>query len=62
MRAMADFTITFGRFVWSELENLPVIIAGRILERIDWSQKNPRLPGVIKLHGSENVWRLRVGD
>ena len=24
--------------------------------------ENPRRSGVIKLHGQENLWRLRVGD
>jgi mRNA interferase RelE/StbE len=59
---MADYTITFARSARKELENLPANIAGRILRKIEALAENPRLPGVIKLQGSKNFWRLRVGD
>jgi mRNA interferase RelE/StbE len=59
---MADYTITFARSARKELENLPANIADRILRKIEALAENPRLPGVIKLQGSKNLWRLRVGD
>ena len=59
---MADYTITFARSARKELEKLPADIAGRILRKIEALAANPRLPGVIKLQGSKNFWRLRVGD
>ena len=59
---MADYTITFARSARKELENLPADIADRILRKIEKLGANPRLPGVIKLQGSRNFWRLRVGD
>jgi len=59
---MADYTITFARSARKELENLPADIADRILRKIEALAANPRLSGVIKLQGSRNLWRLRVGD
>jgi mRNA interferase RelE/StbE len=59
---MADYAITFARSARKELENLPADIADRILRKIEALAENPRLPGVIKLRGSINSWRLRVGD
>jgi len=59
---MADYTITFARSARKELENLPANIADRILRKIEALAVNPRLPGVIKLQGRRNFWRLRVGD
>jgi mRNA interferase RelE/StbE len=59
---MADYTITFARSARKELENLPADIADRILRKVETLAVNPRLPGIIKLHGSKNLWRLRAGD
>lgn len=59
---MVDYTVTFARSARKELENLPADVADRILRRIEALATNPRLPGVIKLQGSGNFWRLRVGD
>ena len=59
---MADYTITFARSARKELEDLPADIAGRVLGRIEVLAGNPRPPGVIKLQGSRNLWRLQVGD
>jgi mRNA interferase RelE/StbE len=59
---MANYTITFARSARKELEHLPADIADRILRKIEALAANPRSPGVIKLQGSRNLWRLRVGD
>ena len=37
-------------------------MADRILRKLEALAGNPRLPGVIKLQGSKNLWRLRIGD
>jgi mRNA interferase RelE/StbE len=34
----------------------------RIGARIDALATNPRPAGIKKLHGDDNVWRLRVGE
>ncbi len=59
---MADYSISFARSARKELERLPDDIAGRILAKVESLATNPRLAGVIKLHGQKNLWRLRVGD
>ena len=59
---MADYAITFARSARKELERLPDEIAARILEKIETLSQNPRPPGVTKLRGEKNLWRLRVGD
>jgi len=59
---MPDYSITFARSAGKELEKLPSSIAWRIVDRIEGLAKAPRPPGVIKLQGSKNLWRMRVGD
>ena len=59
---MADYSIGFARSARKELERLPDVVAGRILDKIELLAGSPRPAGVIKLHGQENLWRLRVGD
>jgi mRNA interferase RelE/StbE len=59
---MADYTVSFARSARKELEQLPSLVAGRIMDKIEALAGNPRPPGIIKLHGEKNLWRLRVGD
>ena len=59
---MGDYFISFARSARKELERLPGDIADRILAKVEVLAGNPRPPGVIKLHGQKNLWRLRIGD
>jgi len=59
---MADYSITFARSARKELERLPTAVAGRIIERIEGLMKNPRAPGVVKLQGNKDLWRIRISD
>ncbi len=59
---MADYTITFARSASKELEGLSAPIVGRIFRRIEDLAKDPRPASCRKLEGSENLWRVRVGD
>jgi len=59
---MADYTIVFARSARRELEALPEAIALRIVGRIESLAQNPRPRGCLKLSGSDNLWRIRVGD
>jgi mRNA interferase RelE/StbE len=34
----------------------------RVAEKIDGLAQNPRPPGAKKLEGSQEIWRVRVGD
>jgi mRNA interferase RelE/StbE len=58
----ADYTITFARSARKELVALPGELADRLLIRIERLARSPRQAGIRKLSGSENLWRLRVGD
>ena len=59
---MADYSITFARSARKELEALPSEIGGRILRKITLLATSPRPSGVKKLHGEDNLWRIRIGD
>jgi mRNA interferase RelE/StbE len=45
-----------------ELTKLPKQVAQRIADAIDELADNPRPPGCKKLVGTENTYRIRVGD
>jgi len=59
---MADYTFTFARSARRELENLSADVANRILGKIQSLACGPRPPGVVKLQGQKNLWRIRVGN
>ncbi|MBI3271169.1 MAG: type II toxin-antitoxin system RelE/ParE family toxin [Planctomycetes bacterium] len=45
-----------------DLASLPPDTRARIRPKIDALADDPRPPGVKKLVGAENRWRIRVGD
>jgi len=59
---MADYAITFARSARRELEALDAPIIRRVVSRIDGLAKEPRPSGYRKLHGEQNLWRIRIGD
>jgi mRNA interferase RelE/StbE len=59
---MDEYEIVFARSARRELENLPESLAARVLRRIERLARTPRPRGCRKLTGSENLWRIRVGD
>ncbi len=48
--------------VQKQLDSLPDSIRERIIRRIMVLTDNPRPPGVVKLKGYENEYRIRIGD
>jgi mRNA interferase RelE/StbE len=48
--------------VQKQLDELPVSMQDRILEKILSLAENPRPSGTKKLKGYENEYRVRVGD
>ncbi len=60
--APPEYRIVFARSARKELERLPRVLAGRVLGRIEGLGATPRPAGVRKLVGSQNLWRIRVGD
>lgn len=59
---MAEFRISFARSAARELERLDPPVARRVLLAIEKLADNPRPPGCVKLQGSQNEWRIRIGD
>ena len=59
---MTMYEITLASSAEKEIDRLPGDIQQRIEKAIDSLKTNPRLHGIIKLKGKENVYRIRVGD
>jgi len=59
---VADYTITVARSARKELEALDAAIVKRILSKIEALGLEPKPRGYRKLHGEENLWRIRVGE
>jgi mRNA interferase RelE/StbE len=59
---MPQYKIVFARSARKELQNLPHIVAARILDKIETLPLNPKPSGCKKLHGHSNLWRIRVGE
>jgi mRNA interferase RelE/StbE len=45
-----------------DLKKLPEQVRQRLQPHIDSLATDPRPPGVVKLEGDENAYRIRVGD
>ena len=59
---MADYAIVFARSARKELQNLDPQVARRILKQVEALVTDPRPPGVVKLEGATDLWRIRVGQ
>jgi mRNA interferase RelE/StbE len=59
---MAEYAISFARSARKELEALPNAFIERIFRKIETLSDVPRPSGCRKLQGSDDVWRIRIGD
>ena len=59
---MIDYEITFAHSARKELEALDSEMINRIFPKIESLSGNPRPHNCIKLQGSRNLWRMRVGN
>ena len=59
---MREYKIVFVRSARKELQALDRSVAGRVLKRIEALTREPRPSGCRKLEGTDNLWRIRVGD
>jgi mRNA interferase RelE/StbE len=59
---MPQYEIVFARSARKELQALPLIIAERILAKVDLLASNPRPSGCKKLRGHSILWRIWVGE
>lgn len=56
------YTVELKPAARRDLKALPPDTQRRIRPKIDALAFDPRPPGVKKLAGQENLWRVRVGD
>lgn len=59
---MPHYTIEFAASADKALSRLPVATQRRIVAAVETLADDPRPPGVVKLAGDDNLWRIRVGD
>ena len=59
---MADYKIEWKRSALRELEKLPRPVVSRIVTAVARLATDPTPQGVIKLLGSEQTYRIRVGN
>ncbi|MFK7968856.1 MAG: type II toxin-antitoxin system RelE/ParE family toxin [Bacteroidia bacterium] len=56
------YQISFKRSAAKELKKLPQNVTDRIIEAIEELVENPRPQGYRKIVGSENLFRIRIGQ
>ena len=59
---MARYAVEFKASGRKELERLPAKLVQRIFPKLEALATEPRPSGCKKLKGSDNTWRIRVGD
>jgi len=59
---MASYNIEWKQSAFKELKKLPKAVILKILEAIESLRAIPRPSGVRKLTGTEDTYRLRVGE
>jgi mRNA interferase RelE/StbE len=59
---MNRYRVFFKRSANRALKRLPIAVQQRIVAEVDLLAQTPRPPGVVKLSGAENLWRIRIGD
>jgi mRNA interferase RelE/StbE len=56
------YTVEFERSARKDLNRLDQQVRARILRKITALTDDPRPPGVVRLSGRQDIWRVRVGD
>ena len=59
---MRKYAVHFKPSVDRQLQRLPVSTQKRIVGEVAALGENPRPAGVVKLAGTDTLWRIRVGD
>jgi mRNA interferase RelE/StbE len=57
-----SYTIVIPRAVQKQLDALPNDVYERIATKIQQLAKDPRPDGVTKMKGTDNEYRIRIGD
>ncbi len=56
------YSVEFSQRAVRQIDALEAKLRIRIIKKIEALSDNPRPPGVQKLAGSENDYRIRIGD
>lgn len=56
------YAVRLDSRTWKVVERLPDEIRGRIVRKLKALEDDPRPPGVVKMAGPEDVYRVRAGD
>lgn len=56
------YKVLVEKKAFKELKKLDKTVVRRVMTAIQKLSSDPRPPGSKKLSGSENTWRIRVGD
>lgn len=59
---MSEYSVVFARSARRELELLDAAIVNRIFPRIESLSRRPRPSNYVKLRGTRNLWRIRIGS
>jgi len=59
---MASFRVEWKKSTKKDLRKLPASVAARVVDEVESLGENPFPQGVEKLTGSENAYRIRLGD
>jgi len=57
-----SYMIVISKSVQKQIDNLPNDVAPRVIEKIQNLASEPRPDGIVKLKGSDNEYRIRIGD
>ncbi|OUL25628.1 type II toxin-antitoxin system RelE/ParE family toxin [Nostoc sp. 106C] len=55
-------TVVISKSVQKQIDDLPNDVRERVIEKIQNLADEPRPDGVVKLKGSDNEYRIRIGD
>ncbi|MBE8986587.1 type II toxin-antitoxin system RelE family toxin [Nostoc sp. LEGE 12450] len=57
-----SYAIAISKSVQKQIDNLPNDVIERVIEKIQNLALQPRPDGIVKLKGSDNEYRIRIGD
>jgi mRNA interferase RelE/StbE len=57
-----SYAIAISKSVQKQIDNLQNDVIERVIEKIQNLASEPRPDGIVKLKGSDNEYRIRIGD
>lgn len=57
-----SYAIAISKSVQKQIDNLPNDVIERVIEKIQNLALEPRPDGIVKLKGSDNEYRILIGD